>query len=320
MRQIWLVSYPSGEARRITNDLNNFLQSSLSVSSDGKLAVLQGHINSDIWIAPHGDAKQALRVLQGVAPRYEGIDGLAWTPDGRLLYTAYVGDSGVIWSINSDGSDLKQLTPSRSNSSDGNICVTGDGHYVVFQSNRSGSIEIWRVNSDGSNLKQLTSSGNNSVPSLSPDGQWVVYTAARDGKATLSRIPIDGGEQTHITDMPSSFSQVSPDGRYIACLVSSLRRLVVIPFAGGEPVKSFPVAETGLQGVRMRWTPDGKAIIYREDPQGIWRQALDEETPQIVKGFEELAMRNFAWSFDGKSLAYASGAATQEIILIENFK
>jgi len=320
MTQIWLVSYPGGEARRITNDLNTFLLNSLSVSSDGKLAVLQGHINSEIWIAPHGDARQAVRVLQGVAPRYEGIDGLAWTPDGRLLYTAYVGDSRVIWSINTDGSDLKQLTPGRSNSSDGNICVTGDGNYVVFQSNRSGSIEIWRVNSDGSNLKQLTSGGNNSLPSLSPDGQWVAYTASRDGKATLSRIPIDGGEQTQITDMPSSFSQVSPDGKYIACLVSSLRRLVVIPFTGGEPVKSFPVAETAFQGMRMRWTPDGKAIIYRENPQGIWRQALDEETPQIVKGFEELAMRNFAWSFDGKSLAYASGAATQEIILIENFK
>ena len=83
-RPIWLVSFPGGEARRITNDLNIFLQTRLSISSDGKLAVLQGHINSDIWIAPHGDVKQALRVLQGVAPRYEGIDGLAWTPDGRI--------------------------------------------------------------------------------------------------------------------------------------------------------------------------------------------------------------------------------------------
>ena len=70
----------------------------------------------------------------------------------------------------------------------------------------------------------------------------------------------------------------------------------------------------------MHWAPDGKAIIFREDPQGLWRQALDEEAPGMVKGFEELAMRNFAWSFDGKTLAYASGAATQEIILIENFK
>lgn len=70
----------------------------------------------------------------------------------------------------------------------------------------------------------------------------------------------------------------------------------------------------------MRWTPDGKAVIYRDDPEGLWRQALDEATPQRVKDFEESPLRQFAWSFDGKTLAYTSGAATQEIILIENIK
>ncbi len=320
MRQLWFVSIPGGDARRITNDLNVFLQSRMSVSNDGKVAVLQGHINSDIWIAPHGDVKQASRVLQGVAPRYEGIDGLAWTPDGRLLYTVYVGDSEVIWSINSDGTDLKQLTPGRSNTSDSNMCATADGRYVVFQSNRSRGVEIWRVNADGSDLKQLTSGGNNSHPALSPDGRWVVYTASRDGKATLARIPIDGGEPIQVSDTPSNYSQVSPDGRYIACMIPSTRRLEIISFAGGQTLKSFPVTETALQGVRLRWTPDGKAIIYRDDPEGLWRQALDEASPTRVKEFEESPLRQFAWSFDGKNLAYASGAATQEIVLIENFK
>jgi tricorn protease-like protein len=70
----------------------------------------------------------------------------------------------------------------------------------------------------------------------------------------------------------------------------------------------------------MRWTPDGKAIIYRDADQGLLRQSLDEGTPRVVKGFEEMPLRNFAWSFDGKALAYASGWTTQEIILIENFK
>jgi DNA-binding winged helix-turn-helix (wHTH) protein/Tol biopolymer transport system component len=320
MRQLWFVSTHGGDARRLTSDLNVFLQSRMTVSNDGKVAVLQGHINSDIWIAPHGDVKQALRVLQGVAPRYEGIDGLAWTPDGRLLYTVYVGDSEVIWSINSDGTDLKQLTPSRSNTSDSNMCATADGRYVVFQSNRSREIEVWRVNADGSDLKQLTSGGTNSHPALSPDGKWVVYSASRDGKATLARIPIDGGESIQISDTPSNYSQVSPDGQYVACMIPSTRRLEIISFVGGQTLKSFPVAETALQGVRLRWTPDGKAIVYRDDPEGLWRQSLDETTPTRVKEFEESPLRQFAWSFDGKNLAYASGAATQEIVLIENFK
>jgi Tol biopolymer transport system component len=320
-RQIWLVPYPEGEARPVTSNLNLALQRDLTVSSDGRIAVLQGSVNSEIWIAPHGDAAQARRVLQGVAPRYEGVDGLAWTPDGRLLYTAYVGDSQVIWSMDSDGSDLKQLTPNRSRASDSDISVSTDGRFLVFQSNRSGTFEIWRMNLDGSDLKQLTSGGNNTQPSLSPDTQWVVYTSVRNGKAALSRIPIDGGEPTWIADLSPSWSQVSPDGHYIACVVPSPRRLLIIPFIGAAPVKSFPVPSTARRGrLRLRWMPDGKAIIYKNDPEGLWRQKLNEGGPQLVKGFEKSPIRNFVWSFDGKNLAYSTGPTTQEIILIENFK
>jgi Tol biopolymer transport system component/DNA-binding winged helix-turn-helix (wHTH) protein len=320
-RQIWLVPYPEGEARPVASNLTQILQRYLSVSSAGKIAVLQGSVNSEIWIAPHGDATQARRVFQGVAPRYEGVDGLAWMPDGGLLYTAYVGESQVVWSMDSDGSNLKQLTPNRTGASDSDISVSPDGRQLVFQSNRSGTFEIWRMNSDGSDLKQLTSGGNNTQPSLTPDAQWVVYTSVRDGKVTLSRIPTDGGEPTWIADMSSSWTQVSPDGHYIACVVSSPRQLLIIPFTGGAPVKSFPVPATALRGrLRPRWMPDGKAIIYKNNPQGLWLQALTEERPQLVKGFEESPVHNLVWSFDGKNLAYSTGPTTQEIILIENFK
>ena len=70
----------------------------------------------------------------------------------------------------------------------------------------------------------------------------------------------------------------------------------------------------------MRWTPDGTAIVYKDDLRGLWRQRLDEEKPQLVRGFEELLLHHLAWSFDGKDLAYTSGPTTQEIVLIDNVK
>jgi hypothetical protein len=97
--------------------------------------------------------------------------------------------------------------------------------------------------------------------------------------------------------------------------------LLVIPFAGGEVVKSFPVEETIFRAVRgMQWTPDGKGIIYRGDPRGLWWQSLDKEAPRPLKGFEGMLIHNFAGSMDGKNLAFCVGTASQEIILIENFK
>ena len=324
LRHIWLLARSGGEARVISGDLNIFLQPVMSVSSDGKLAVIQGHRNSDLSIAPNGDPKQARRVLQGAPPRYEGVDGLAWLPNGNLLYTANVGDSQVIWSINNDGTNVRQLTPNKPNVVDANMSATSDGRYVVFQSNRSGKLEIWRANADGSNLTQLTNSGNNSEPSLAPDGKSIVYSSQRSGTSTLWRIPIDGGEPAQLTTSNSWLPAVSPDGKYIACFGyfgSALRRLLVIPFNGGQPLKSFPIPDNALLGrQRIHWSPDGKSILYLAAEQGLLQQGLEQAEPQHVSGFDALPLHNFVWSFDGKDLAYASGPAVQEIILIESSK
>ncbi len=322
--EIWLVTYPEGATRQVTNDVTIYQTGSLSVSADGKLAVLSAHINPEIWIAPDGDVKQAHRVLQGVMLRDEGRHGLAWTPDGRLLYTAFLGESQTIWAMNSDGSNPRQLTSIHStNWADNQMSVTADGRYMVFHSNRSGSSEIWRANSDGSDPKQLTTGGGNSQPSLSPDGKWVVYTSAPDGKQTLWRISIDGDEAKQLTTRRLLWPEVSPDGKHVACIDPTILprwRLMVIPFVGGEPVKSFAVPASALHERRLRWTPDGKAIMYQDSFRGLWRQALDEKNPQLVKGFEGMRVFQFAWSLDRKNLTYTTGEATREIILIEDFK
>lgn len=217
------------------------------------------------------------------------------------------------------------------------MCVTADGRYVIFQSDRSGSLEIWRANADGGDLKQLTAGGDNSQPSLSPDGQWVVYASTREGITTLWRIPVAGGEAIKITDKPSSWPQVSPDGKYIAyaqdsdvdpaevqphgSLGRADTRLMIIPFAGGKPVKDYFIPMTAVVGRgSLTWTRDGKAIMYKDLVQGLWKQVLAEAEPQLIKGFEEIRVYHMAWSFDGQSLAYTGGNATREIVLIENFR
>jgi Tol biopolymer transport system component len=289
-------------------------------------------ITPSVWIAPGGDARQARPVLQGTPTRQEGLYGLAWAPGGRLLYVASVGDGRTIWEMGGDGGGHRQLIPHHPKASDGQMRATADGHYMVFHSDRSGALEVWRANADGGDLRQLTSGGGNSQPSLSPDGRWVVYASERDGRSTLWRISIDGGEPSQLTDRPSSFPQVSPDGRHIAFRgltdvppsMPSGRadvRLMIMPFEGGEPVHSYAVPETALLGRgSLTWTPDGKAIMYKNLVQGVWRQELGGAGPRPVRGFEGMRIYNLAWSPDGRSLAYTTGAMMREIVLIENFR
>src|SRR5262249_21613019 len=56
--QIWLVTYPSGEARRITNDLNDYRSVNLSADSSTIVAVHNVCI-ANLWIAPNGEAAHA---------------------------------------------------------------------------------------------------------------------------------------------------------------------------------------------------------------------------------------------------------------------
>jgi Tol biopolymer transport system component/DNA-binding winged helix-turn-helix (wHTH) protein len=322
--QIWFVPFPRGEARRVTNDVDIYLPGELSVSAGGVLAVLQGHLTSEIRIAPDGDPTRSRRALKGMEPQYEAVDGLAWTGDGRLLFSSYVGGGQGIWEMESDGARLRHFTmPPRADVVDRQIAATRDGRYVVFQSNRSGTFQIWRTNADGGDLTQLTFEGTSTQPGVSADGRSIVYVSETTGGSGLRRMSIDGGNAVALTDRRSASPEVSPDGHYIAyfeAAPSQPLRLAVMPFAGGGPVKIFAVPHTVIWPRELCWTPDGKAILYKDSIEGLWHQSLDQDKPRPAKGFEGVEVYQLGWSFDGRSLAYSTGARMQDIVLIENAK
>jgi Tol biopolymer transport system component/DNA-binding winged helix-turn-helix (wHTH) protein len=321
--EIWFTPYPAGEPRRITNDLNQYYGLAMSASATGALAVLSAQMDTEIWIAPNGDPARARIAFQGAPSLYEAVDGLTWTADGHLLFSGYVADAQNIWEAAADGSNRKQLTSNTADRVDWQMTTSADNRYIVFGSNRSGSFEIWRANRDGSNLKQLTSGGRNSQPSISPDSKWIVFTSERDGGPALWRIPIEGGQPTKLTHYSSWQPQVSPDGKHIAYVGSSDSMplyLGIVSFDGGEPEKLFPLTQKPQTNLakHIRWTPDGKAVLYKGPGLSMWRQRLDHDKPEALKGFDDTNVFQFSWSFDGKNLAYTRGSSIQEVLLLQD--
>jgi Tol biopolymer transport system component len=250
--QIWRVSYPGGEARRITNDLHNYGFTSLTLTADSRtLVALQVEGTAGIWIAPEGDARRARAVTSRGAS-----GGFDWTPDGRLVFASNAGGKQGIFVMNADGGEQKPLLEGG-----GVPQVSPDGRYIFFESQRSKTKQVWRADSDGSHPKQLTEGGGVETFALTPDGRWVIYSLYAP---SIWKVSADGGATTKVADASAFTVQVSPDGRLLAYVgldaQTNRERLTVLTLDGGAVVKTFdlPVTARSL----FRWSPDSRAIVY----------------------------------------------------------
>ncbi len=262
--QLWYVSYSGSEVRRVTNDLNAYGTSSLGLTADSKtLVTVQADKSAQLWVvAPGDDVSKAKQITSG---KYDG-DSLAWTTDGRILYTAPSGEQSDVWSIDVDGAASKQLTSDTY--TEGLGCVSPDGKYAVFGSNRSGNFNIWRMDLASGEQKQLTQgTETDSQPNCTPDGQWVVFRSLRQGRFTFWKVPFSGGTPEQISDKSSTWAAVSPDGKFVALRYfddqANANKIAVVPFAGGEPIKTLDVAGS-FRDVGLGWTADSRSIIYAD--------------------------------------------------------
>ena len=317
--QIWSIELNTGEVTRLLSDSSSYLYLNL-VEDNSKILAIQHQSLSNVWVAPANDLTAAKQVTFDMMGRKAGWIGLDWTNDGKLIYTARLGKSDSIWEMNADGSSQNAIFP-ESGIND-YPSLPDDGRFIVFCSNRSGNTEIWRANRDGSDPVQLTRDGDNENPHVSPNGEFIVYKSGRRSEERLSLIPAKGGEPVRLTEKVSDFPRFSPDNRFIACKydIDGVAKIAVIGINGGEPIKLFDVPETANFRLGVRWTPDGKAVTYRDWQNGIWKQQLSGGEPTRLAGLPAEKLFAYAWSRDGKSFAFSRGMSVTDVVLLSSLK
>jgi Tol biopolymer transport system component len=187
----------------------------------------------------------------------------------------------------------------RGNSQDRQPAYSPDGEWVVFSSDRSGSLDLWRISTKTGEVRRITDDpADDWDPAYTPDGKSIIWSSNRTGHFEIWIANADGSAARQLTkhgtdsENPTAtrdgwvvYAYADPAGKSgigkIRLNGSDATRLV----AGFGPPEVSPdgqyAAQPSLNGLRVvriadgavlpfqiqgafrcRWMPDGRAIVF----------------------------------------------------------
>jgi serine/threonine protein kinase len=320
-RQISEISYRDHTARAITHDINDY--SDLSISADGHIvATVMNQHHFDLFAAPVSDLSsgRAEQLTSGTS-----IERFAWAPDGQVILGQQQGTLSLFHP------DTGSKTPLTSPQQDGvafQPVVCANGRFVVASILFRGgakTITVWRMDAGGGNFKQITDGADDEHAVCSPDGQWVYYLDRVN--ARLTRVPFDGGKPERLSELPEyGLFDISPDGKLAAFAASAVgpkKRLALVPVDSPQNAKLVEFQHPAQSFGAVRFTPDGKAVVYAladQDSENLWLQPLDGSPGKQITNFKSEEISDFHWSFDGSKLGLVRGHTDSDVVLLQESK
>jgi len=324
-----------GRLHPVTRDTNRY--TGLSLSADAhSVATVQVKTTRTLLLQPmsgNSPAGSLTTVAEISDPRQ-----VQWASNDKLLLT----ESDKLLRVDPNGQNAVALV------SDGQAPVfdqraCGD-RYIVFAwaFHNGGSINVYRANADGSSPKQLTSRLIETNPVCSPDQKWVYYIEG-PSVPRLMRVPIDGGTAEMIpgSDIPNRFAIeniafITPDNKSIGFSVDmidpntndAVTKLAIVsldnPSSPPKMVGLDPrLGSSNNSNAGFQMVPNTNAISYLITENGssnVWLQPLDGTPGRQITHFQSEQISNYAWSPDGKSIAFIRRHDTADVVLLKEAK
>jgi TolB protein len=251
--------------------------------------------------------------------------------NGRIAFSSFRtspgGTDGDIFSINHDGSDLRQLTTNTEDDAQSDWAPDGrDIAYRIRKPLQTSNFEVSRMTAAGKDHKRLTftiQGEASSQPTWWPDRSRLLFRRSRPRASEMWTMSVDGKDEKLLADPPGHqfYPSVSPDGTRLLFATTKSgsgatedRAIETMPVAGGEVTTLFDFP--GVYDSAPAWSPDGTKIAFESrldvlgaNPGGdmeIWVMNADGTNPVMLTN-NTAHDEGPAWSPDGTMLAYSSG-------------
>jgi len=228
------------------------------------------------------DMRKMTRVVTGLVVALETwtVFGLASAQatapgeNGRIAFRRYFNADhtlGAIFTINPNGTGVKQITHRGRVALDTEPDWSPDGRWIAFQRQVEGkATAIFKVRSDGTHLTRLRTDPNvnEEFPAWSPSGKRMIFTRFDDATGVVA-VFIMRADGTHVRQVTPSriggeTGQFSPNGTHLV-------------FGGGEAGTNksaiFTINLDGTDAHRLTpwkmhaagqdWSPNGRWILFR---------------------------------------------------------
>ncbi len=273
----------------------------------GRLVFERGY---DLWTA-NADGSEQLKV-EGVPPTDLLLSDRspAFSPDGSSIafFQKSKGPHGDFWVIPAAGGVARRLT--FDDVVGGRPVWTPDGRFIVFPSQRAGSMTLWKVPLAGGEPQPvLLSAGEDTDPEISRDGRRLIYANARNSYIVMLTDPATGQrKELHESRSALVDPSFSPRGDQI----------LFFGFAGGGGPHLFTIkadggnftqltAGSGEQNVHPQWSADGSAIyFFQHRPATSFRKLSlqDGQITELVRGWEWATNNHARVDPEGKRIIY----------------
>ena len=316
---LWAFDLKQKDSRRASFGLEQY--TSVEASSDGrKLVATISKPVAGLWSVPilnrlaeeHDVKPYSVPTKRALAPRFGGAS---------LFYLSSLGTGDGLWRLR-DG-QVTEIWKGADGALQETPAVSRDGGRVAIVLRRSGKRQLHVLSADGAELQPIAEGIDIQGTSCwSPDGKWIVTGGSNATGPGLFKIPFEGGSPVRLVAGQALNPVWSPDGNLIVYAGTNVRTfaplLAVHP--DGTSIK-LPEITLRRLGERVRFSPDGKSLIYMQGllaSQDFWLLDLASMKSRPLARLQNRAsMRTFDVTSDGKQIVFDRLRENSDVVMID---